>query len=177
MQTEFLNLTSNSPTHTFKKGEVLQKAGEKSSKTFYVKQGLLRSYVLDEKGKEHTFMFAPEGWIMSDIESQAFEYDALLTMECLEDSEVVVIDRSSIDLNSLSQEEYAKTLQSLFRRVGVLQRRVISLMSSTARERYESFIEIYPELPNRVPQRLIASYLGITPEALSAIRGKIARDK
>jgi CRP-like cAMP-binding protein len=51
------------------------------------------------------------------------------------------------------------------------------LMSSTAKERYEFFLETYPELPNRVPQRMIASYLGITPEALSKIRGKIAKSK
>jgi CRP-like cAMP-binding protein len=54
-----------------------------------------------------------------------------------------------------------------------MQRRILSLMSASARERYESFLQTYPELPNRVPQKMIASYLGITPEALSTIRNKI----
>ncbi|MCB0509281.1 MAG: Crp/Fnr family transcriptional regulator, partial [Bacteroidetes bacterium] len=59
----------------------------------------------------------------------------------------------------------------------VLQRRIIMLMSASAKERYEHFLETYPELPNRLPQRLIASYLGITPEALSKIRGEMLREK
>ena len=61
------------------------------------------------------------------------------------------------------------------KRVAVLQKRVIMLMSATAKERYNSFLETYPELPNRVSQRMIASYLGIAPETLSKIRGEISK--
>tara|TARA_R110002050_G_scaffold105191_3_gene214774 strand:+ start:68 stop:253 length:186 start_codon:yes stop_codon:yes gene_type:complete len=60
--------------------------------------------------------------------------------------------------------------------MGVLQRRVLMLMSSPAKDRYFYFIETYPDLLNRIPQHMIASYLGITPQALSTIRGKIARN-
>ena len=70
-----------------------------------------------------------------------------------------------------------KNVNLLSRRFAVLQRRVILLMSASAKERYELFLETYPKIPNRVPQRMIASYLGITPQALSTIRGDIIRKK
>ena len=61
----------------------------------------------------------------------------------------------------------------LSRHIGVLQRRVLMLMSTAASERYEHFLKAYPDLPNRVPQHMIAAYLGITPQALSTIRRKM----
>ncbi|MEC8004189.1 MAG: Crp/Fnr family transcriptional regulator, partial [Bacteroidota bacterium] len=84
-----------------------------------------------------------------------------------EDSEVIV----SQEINPVSNSTILKEKNNkLLRRVGMLQQRVIMLMSYTARERYEFFLKTYPTLPNRVSQKMIASYLGITPEALSKIR-------
>ena len=68
-----------------------------------------------------------------------------------------------------------KNAHLLARRTAVLQRRVIMLMSASAQERYQHFLETFPKLPNRVPQRMIASYLGVTPQALSTIRGRLAK--
>lgn len=177
MISEFFQTRPEAVVKHCKKGDVLQKAGEKEAKLYFVKKGLLRSYTLDEKGKEHIFMFAVEGWVISDIESLESGEETLLYIECLEDSEVIITDRKTVDFKSLDQKKFEDLIKPLFRRVGVMQRRIISLMSATARERFESFLEIYPDLPNRVPMKMIASYLGITPEALSAIRGKIARNK
>jgi CRP-like cAMP-binding protein len=149
-----------------KKGEVLQREGELSTSVFYVKSGLLRSYTIDTKGKEHIFMFGSEGWIVADNVAQGDKGE--LFIDALEDSIVIPISKN---------DPPKSDLQKLMKRIGVLQKRIIMLMSSTAKERYEFFLETYPELPNRVPQRMIASYLGITPESLSKIRGKIARSK
>ena len=164
-------------TKTFSKGEILQRAGELNSKVFIVKKGLLRSYIIDEKGKEHIYMFASERWITSDIEAQAFNNKTVLFIDAIEDSEVYVIDASELTPNTNNADDYATVISTLVKRIGVMQRRILALMSASARERYESFLEIYPELPNRVPQKMIAAYLGITPEALSAIRNKIARNR
>ena len=85
------------------------------------------------------------------------------------------IDKLKIDhLNGdqLSHDQLKKNLHLLGRRVGLLQRRVLMLMSATASERYALFLKDYPDLPNRIPQYMIASYLGITPEALSKIRSQ-----
>ena len=162
---------------SYPKGKILQYAGELSDKVFYVKSGLLKSYTIDDKGKEHIFLFAPEGWIISDIGSDVLEKEAELFIETLEESEVVSLSRKDALAGDFNTEQLTKTQRLLFRRITVLQRRLIMMMSATAQERYEHFLETYPALPNRVPQRMIASYLGITPEALSKIRGKMARSK
>ena len=172
-----ISLDSQAKIKHIKKGEILQREGANSSEAFFVKNGLLRSYTIDKKGKEHIFMFATEGWIIADIESQEFDRPAKLFIDCIEDSDVIPFDRSLIAKLELSKNQLKKNLDLMSRRVAVLQRRVIMLMSASAQERYEFFLETYPELPERVPQRMIASYLGITPEALSKIRGMMARSK
>jgi CRP-like cAMP-binding protein len=147
-----------------KKGELLQSAGELNSKIYVVESGLLRSYSIDEKGKEHIFTFAPEGWIMADNISP--QKESLLYIDALEDAVVIQKDKN------FETEAYKEEVevQKLIKRVGVLQERIIMLMSATAIERYRHFIETYPEIVQRVPQRMIASYLGITPESLSTVK-------
>lgn len=172
---EILNLDSNANIRKVTKGEIIQRQGELTSMAFFVKKGLLRSYSIDEKGKEHIFMFASEGWLIADIESQEFHTPTELFIDCIEDSEIVVFDRKCFSIADLSREQLKKNAHLLARRIAVLQRRVIMLMSFTAKNRYNRFLQIYPELPNRVPQRMIASYLGITPEALSKIRGELSK--
>ena len=172
---EILSLDSEENTKHFNRGDILQRAGENCSKAFFVKKGLLRSYTIDDKGKEHIFIFASAGWLIADIESQEFNQPTELFIDCLEKSEVVVLDRANFMLSNLTEIQLKQNAHLLARRTAVLQRRVIMLMSASAKERYNRFLESYPELPNRVPQRMIASYLGITPQALSTIRRKMVR--
>ena len=143
-----------------KKGEILQKSGDLSGKVYLVVTGLLRSYSIDEKGKEHIFIFAPENWTIADASNPEDSCD--LFIDALEDSEVLVKEK---------QIENVPNTELLFNRISVLQKRVIMLMSSTAIERYEHFIKTYPDMVQRVPQKMIASYLGMTPEALSKTKG------
>ncbi len=172
-----LSLDQNAKIEPVKKGDFLQKEGSNSFRAFFVKKGILRSYTIDKKGKEHIFMFATEGWIIADIESQQFNQPAKLFIDCIEDADVITFDRNILEKVELSEDQLTKNLNLMSRRVAVLQRRVLMLMSASAKERYEFFLETYPELPDRVPQRMIASYLGITPEALSKMRGEIAKSK
>lgn len=148
-------------TIEIKKGHVLQKEGDKHSKVYEVVSGLLRSYTIDQKGKEHIFMFAPEGWIIADGVQN--EVPCEFFIEALEDSTVIVRDK---DLNKSTPN-----IEAIAKRMLVLQRRVIMLMSYSGLRRYEHFIQTYPDLTQRVPQRMIASYLGVTPEALSKAKG------
>ena len=170
-----LNSDSDAQVKELRKGTILQSQGERSSKGFYVKKGLLRSFIIDEKGKEHIFHFASETWMIADIESQEFDHPAELFIDCVEDSEVVVFSRKCMLETNRSVDMIKDEVTLLSRRIGVMQRRVLMLMSSSASERYEYFVKTYPDLPNRVPQHMIASYLGITPQALSTIRGKLAK--
>ncbi len=150
-----------------KKGHIIQYQGDLNSSVYKVSSGLLRGYTVDAKGKEHIFIFAPEGWIIADATPVGAPSD--LYIEALENSIVMVVEK---DLN------VAKPIVSaLAKRIEVLQKRVLMLMSASAIERYDHFIETYPDLSQRVPQRMIASYLGITPEALSKVKGDRAKSK
>ena len=134
-----------------------------------VHKGLLRSFFVDEGGKEHTFMFAPEGWIIADLEASGFGNATRLAIEALEDSEVEL--RPMLD-QVLEGHDAESQFKLMHRRAGALQRRVLMMMSTSALERYEFFLETYPQLGGRISQKLIASYLGITPQALSKLRAE-----
>ena len=172
---EILNLDPDAKSKQIKKGSIIQRAGELNSKAYFVKKGLLRSYTIDSKGKEHIFMFASEGWLISDPQCQEFNHPTELYIDSIENSEIIVFDLSAFNEKFLNKDQLKQHIQKMSKRIGVLQKRVLMLMSHSAKERYHKFLETHPELPNRVPQRMIASYLGITPEALSKIRSEIAR--
>ena len=149
------------------KGHVLQEAGQNRMKVYNVNKGLLRSFFTDENGKEHNFMFAPEGWIIADLDGISFGNASRLTIEALEESEVEIMEYAELGQNDWQQE-----FRRMTRRSGTLQRRVLMLMSTSALERYEYFLELYPNLSHRLKQSHIASYVGITPQALSKLRAQ-----
>ncbi|MEM9001811.1 MAG: Crp/Fnr family transcriptional regulator [Bacteroidota bacterium] len=142
---------------TVKKGQILQRQGDVGTKAFLVKSGLLRSYSIDEKGKEHVFLFASEGTVV--VDHMPPEQPADLFIDALENSTVVAKEKS---------RDFAKRdALKIVGRITLLQKRVIMLMSSSVIERYRYFVKTYPNITERVPQKMIASYLGVTPEALS----------
>ncbi len=116
-------------------------------------------------------MFGPEGWLVSDIEAQVNDKPAELYIDAIEDSEVEVIDHSIFSIVATTPKEFAR----LTKRISVLQKRIILLMSATLQERYLDFVKTYPNIVQRVPQKMVASYLGVTPEALSKIRGDLQK--
>lgn len=159
------------------KGDILLRKGDISTKVYFVRKGLLRSYAIDEKGKEHIFMFAPEGWVISDT-TLANDMPSDLFIDAIEDSELEVLNKQGfehIQQVLLDNQMSISGREKIFKRVAVLQKRIIMLMSASAWERYQDFVATYPNIVQRVPQRMIASYLGITPEALSKIRGDMAK--
>ena len=161
----------------YKKGQILQFSGEDHAKLFYVKSGLLRSYIIDEKGKEHIFDFSPEGNYISDLESLHNKMPTSLFIDAMEDSEVKVVPQEKINPNGLNPELIFNEYNDLSKRIGILQKRIIMLISEPAKNRYLYVLERFPEAMDRIPLKMIASYLGITPEVLSKIRGEIAREK
>lgn len=174
---DILSIDQNAKTLTLKRGEIVQRANDVNMPTMYVKKGILRSYIIDSYGKEHIYLFASEGWIIGDIEALEFNQPTQLYIDCLEDSEVILFDKDCLFEADLPKAQIVENIQLLFRRIGRLQRRVLLLMGAPALDRYLYFLETYPDLPNRVPQKMIASYLGIAPQTLSTIRSKMARSK
>lgn len=149
-----------------KRGEIIQRQGDLNSKIYHVEKGLLRSYIIDQKGKEHIFMFGPEGWVVADNNPSEIPTD--LFIDAIEDSIVHVFEKIP--------DKESQNIRPLLKRLSVLQKRVLLLMSASAIERYEHFIKTYPNILLRVPQKMIASYLGITPEALSKVKNKKVKE-
>lgn len=147
---------------TIKKGEVIQRSGEFNTKVYHVKTGLLRSYAIDNNGKENIFMFAPEGWVIADTCAPQSASD--LYIDAIEDSSVVVLSKD------LEREKH--NVGAFTKRLNAMQKRILMLISTNAIERYEYFIQTYPNIAQRVPQHMIASYIGVNPETLSAAKSK-----
>lgn len=142
----------------------------------FVVDGALKSFTVDQDGKEHILSFATRDWWISDMYSLLSQRPAILNIEAIADSEVLLLSREN-------QQELYRKVQKFERFFRILvenslvasHQRLIDNMSSTAEQRYLQFIKKYPALPSCVPQHSIASYLGITPEFLSKIRSRIAR--
>ncbi|HMU98854.1 MAG TPA: Crp/Fnr family transcriptional regulator [Chitinophagales bacterium] len=159
-----------------KKGDFWLRAGEACQQTLFVENGLLRYYSIDDKGKEHLLQFAPEGWFVSDRASIFFNEPSAYFIQALEDTEAIILDESfMLDLakKDVSFMEFNNKL--LHNHIRQLQNRINQLLSASAEERYLHFTRIYPDILLRVPQLMVASYLGITPESLSRVRKELAQ--
>ena len=167
------NHLQNRIKKTVKKGTILQRKGDSKMKAFLVTKGLLRSYFIDEKGNEHVFMFAPENWLITDVNliSNNNESEAVLYIDALENSEIEIIDEFILQhISQLPNNILFDQIIKLINRLNSLQNRVLLLLSATAKERYKDFVNTYPQILQRVPQKMIASYLGIAPQTLSVLR-------
>ena len=158
------------------KNQFLLQAGEVCNGTYFVEKGLLRMFSIDKNGKEHIIQFAPEKWLISDRSSLYFNEKSKYYIEAVEESEILVLKK---DFFANINLEFPNTVENndllLQKHIRNLQNRVNSLLSDTAEERYMSFIKMYPDILLRVPQWMVASYLGITPESLSRVRKELAR--
>jgi len=174
---EIQTLTVSLKSKTFHKGDFLLHAGEVCAYAFFVEKGLLRSFTTDETGKEHVIQFGPENWFVTDRSSAYFHEASDFSIEAIEETTVVLIDAAFISEASAVYPSFMrfneKALQNHIRQ---LQKRINLLLSATAEKRYLDFIRLYPDLTLRVPQWMIASYLGITPESLSRVRKELAKN-
>ncbi|QWX83645.1 Crp/Fnr family transcriptional regulator [Cellulophaga sp. HaHaR_3_176] len=162
-------------TRKVKKGEQLLKQGDICKHTFFVEKGLLRYFSIDKKGKENVLQFAPENWFITDRESVYFNQPSKYYIDALEDAEVLVLEKDFVEKIAAQNNSFAAFNNKLLHNhIRNLQNRIQLLLSATAEERYLDFIKIYPDILLRVPQTLIASYLGITPESLSRVRKELA---
>ena len=153
-----------------KKGEFLLREGEMTRYSIFVASGCLRTYTIDDNGKEHILQFSPENWWTGDI-SFTSNVPSKCFIEALEDSDVLLTEISSIQkLNKYIPQSSAQYESALQKSMEAKNQRIISSLSATAEERYNDFLKKYPSLVQRVPQHMIASYLGISPETLSRIR-------
>ena len=161
---------------TLRSGEFLQRAGEQAKYGTFVARGCLRSYTIDAKGKEHIVQFAPENWWLADAVSLMNKTPSQYFMDAIEDSDLMLIDSESHQRVIENVPGYAAAMRTgLQKHAAAKDQRIVHSLSASAEERYLAFLQMYPSIVLRVPQWMLASYLGVSPETLSRIRKDLSR--
>lgn len=164
-----------SPKKIRKKQYLLQE-GNICRHLVFVEKGLLRSYNVDEKGIEHMIHFAWEGWWMADMLSFLSNEASTYHIDAIEDAELLLISQQDFEEMLLKVPVMERYFRILFQNnIISKERRLISSITNSAEEKYIHLTATNPELIKRIPQQLVASYLGITPETLSRIKNKLAK--
>ncbi len=153
------------------KGDVLIRQGQAVKNTYFVKDGCIRAYCIDKNGKEHTLQFAIKNWWISDFMAIYNNELSTLTIECITDSNIIEFNTKKLDgIYSIFPEFEAFQRKNLERHIVSLHKRILNQLQLTAPERYELFLNQYPDIEQYAPNYHIASYLGITQQSLSRIR-------
>ena len=161
---------------TLPAGEFLQRAGDVPRHGAFVATGCLRSYVIDANGKEHIIQFAPETWWLADGTSLMTGAPSQYFFDAVEDSQLLLIDPPSQQLLLDHVPGYAAAFRTgLQKHSAAKDQRIVTTLTTTAEERYLEFIDRYPSLAQRVPQWMMASYLGVSPETVSRVRKNLSR--
>lgn len=160
----------------YKSKSILLEPGKIGDWAYFVKKGIIRNYSVDNNGAEHVMDFASPGWWIADMYSFLAGKPSHLFIEVVDDAEVYIISKESqLKLYDLVPkiERYFRVLieNSLIAN----QQRLMDKLSLTAEERYENFTIKYPDVKNCLPQKHIASYIGVTPEFFSKMKSKMLR--
>lgn len=180
----FVTLTPQEQQHLLSKTEVrdykaktmVLHAGEVCKHSYFVNHGLLRNFSINDHIVEHVLGFACEGWWIGDIYSLLSQKPGQLFIEVLEDSQVVLLSKEN-------QEQLYHDIPKLERFFRILtenslvahQERLMDNLSLSAEERFDKFCKRYPDIIQRVPQKQIASYIGVTPEFFSKMKSRMLR--
>ncbi len=157
------------------KGKIILQANSSRKIQIFVASGCLRAFYKTEKGKDHTLQFATKNWWISDYMTLFNNDKSLLSIESLSHSKIILIEQSKLEeLFSKYPEFGLKHGMNLQNRITALQKRIFGLLTLSAKEKYEKFIEEYEIFEKIIPNYQIASFLGITPESLSRVRKEIA---
>lgn len=167
---EFEFILSHFEKTTKRKHQYIVQEGDIVNKEFWIIKGCLKSYFIDDQGKEHILQFGMENWWITDYESFVKQTKSKISIDCIEDSELLYItfeNREKLTAQMHKMEQFwAK--KSKYGRIA-LQNRVLSLLQNSAKERYNVLLEQYPKLFQRVPKKMIAAYLGVSRETLSRL--------
>ncbi|MEN0053357.1 MAG: Crp/Fnr family transcriptional regulator [Mucilaginibacter sp.] len=167
---EFQFVLSHFTARIFRKHQYVVQSGDAAPNDHFVVKGLLKSFYVDDSGKTHILQFAMEDWWISDPQAYHNRTTATLNIDCLEDTQILFIsidnrEKLCADLKKMEYFFLKKTTAGYI----ALQKRILSLMSQNAEDRFAQFLQLYPTLLPRVPKALIASYLGISRETLSRV--------
>ncbi len=153
-----------------RKHQYIVQEGEIVNKEYWVIKGCLKSYFLDDNGKEHILQFAMENWWITDYESFVKQIPSKTSVDCIENCELLYITSEKREKLTAAMHKMERfwAKKSKFGRIA-LQNRVLSLLKNSTEEQYNALLKQYPKLFQRVPKKMIAAYLGVSRETLSRL--------
>lgn len=164
-------------TKTFKRQQILSRPNTVPDDIFFINKGIIRVSLTDSEGTDHTIHFAIENQFIADYSNFIQKQPSIYSLQTLEETEVVVLPRSVIEWGYKNLTDGQKMGRLIAEYYFIYQdNRIKNLYLRTPKERYDSITEVFPNIHNRVPQHMIASYLGITPIHLSRLK-KAALEK
>jgi CRP-like cAMP-binding protein len=153
------------------KKRMILKEDQVCKEIFFVNSGTLRAFYIDKLGKESTIMFAITDWWITDMFCFINQQPAMLNIEAIEDSIVLQLQKNDLDNLYIKIPKFERFFRIIMQNAYIREQlRVIQNLSLSAEERYDIFLDKYPQVVTQITQKQIASYLGITPEFLSTIR-------
>ena len=157
----------------FRKYQYVLQEGDVCRHETFIVSGLTRTYEVNEKGQELIMQFGPPDWWVGDLYSFLTDAPSKLNIDCLEDCETVQITKAAQEILFQKVPKMERHFRIMMQNAYISSiNRIASAMSKSAAERYQEFLERYPFIEQRVPNHQIASFLGITPQSLSRIRGR-----
>ncbi|MES2061960.1 MAG: Crp/Fnr family transcriptional regulator [Bacteroidota bacterium] len=151
-----------------KRKQFVLEEGDVSSRVIFVTSGCLRSYAVDKNGTEHVLQFAPSGWWIVDMRSYITGEPARLNIDAIEDTEYLFLNKADFEELNLKVPKFERFNRILGQNaIATYQHRQIDNAIFAAMERYANFCQLYPSLIKTLPQKQVASYIGVTPEFLS----------
>lgn len=167
---------SKTETKHYKAKTILLSSGEICKHSYFVNSGILRSFNINDNIVEHVLNFACEGWWISDMYSYITQKPGDLFIEVLEDAEVVLLSKENQEILYQEIPKLERFFRILIEKSLVAnQERLMNNLSLSAEERFEKFCTKYPTLIQKVPQKQIASFIGVTPEFFSKMKAKMLR--
>jgi len=163
----------------YRKHQYILQEGEISRYETFIVKGCTRTYEVDDTGQEHIIQFGLETWWVGDLHSFLTNSPTRCNIDCLEDTDVLQIPRTEMEKMYDKVPKLERFFRILIQKAYIASTdRIYSNLSKPAPERYQEFIDKYPQIEQRVPNHQIASFLGITPQSLSRIRSQsISRKK
>ena len=162
---------SQAITKTFKRQETLSRPNTIPNEIFFINKGLIRVLITDNEGTEHTIHFALENQFIADYSNFIQKQPSIYSLQTLEETQVVILPRSAIEWGYKNLIEGQKMGRLIAEYYFIYQDdRIKNNYVRTPKQRYDSITEVFPNIHNRVPQHMIASYLGITPIHLSRLK-------
>ncbi len=174
MEEDFL--TSRLSSRKYLKGQYILQQGDISQTECFIISGCTKMFYLDDNGQEHIIMFSIEDWWTSDLGSFISQTPSDFNVQCLENTEIIQFSYDNIEDIFSKIPKLERFFRKIIEKAFVAsQKRIIRNFSLTAKERYVIFRNSYPKIEQRIPQYMIASYLGITKEFLSKIKSQLVQ--